>query len=263
MINLFIFATFQLVSVPQIEPSSVTLPLNLPSHDIDELNLANVDKKTNETSQRKSDTRRSSLASQVKLTRIVEESEHEASTPSANSSKEIATRVTETENEDDGSESEEEVNEEEDDDFDSECSVMSDLEPKIEELIEQFRNETRALVSETELTFYDLENLENNNSESDAINNVVFEISRLAITQEATEKSLEPKPEDPKRLAIRCEITKLSSVQEMKLNSVEQSEEVLSQVQNQLSEIKKSIKVNSTEDNSKLNLKKVTNCIIF
>ena len=231
----------------------MTLPLNLPSHDIDELNLANVDKKTNETSQRKSDTRRSSLASQVKLTRIVEESEHEASTPSANSSKEIATRVTETENEDDGSESEEEVNEEEDDDFDSECSVMSDLEPKIEELIEQFRNETRDLVSETELTFYDLENLENNNSESDAINNVVFEISRLAITQEATEKSLEPKPEDPKRLAIRCEITKLSSVQEMKLNSVEQSEEVLSQVQNQLSEIKKSIKVNSTEDNSKLN----------
>ena len=223
----------------------MTLPLNLPSHDVDDVNLSNVDK-NNETSQRKSETRRSSLASQVKLTRIVEESEHEASTPSANSSKEIAARATENETEDeDDSESEEELNdEEEDDDFDSECSVMSDLEPKIEEFVEQFRTETRALVSDTELTFFDLENLENNNPESDAMNNVVAEVERLAITEECTEISLDPpKPEDPKRLAIRSEIQKLSSMQENKLNFVEHSEEVLSQVQNQLSEIKKSIQV--------------------
>ena len=134
----------------RLEPNTAVIPLSLPSIDGDNDLTLPLDKR--DMTLRKSDTRRSSLAGQIKLTRIVEESEHDVST---NSSKENAARVadlqinaeSESENEDDSENAEddyEDENAEDDDsknasdnddqdeeDFDSDCSVMSDLDPKL------------------------------------------------------------------------------------------------------------------------------------
>ena len=127
----------------RLEPNTAVIPLSLPSLDGENDTISPRD-----STPRKSDTRRSSLASQIKLTRIVEESEHEVST---NSSKENAARVTdllinaesdnaeesdiaedESEDADDDDESENASdNEQDEEDFDSDCSVMSDLDPKL------------------------------------------------------------------------------------------------------------------------------------
>ena len=99
----------------RLEPNTAVIPLSLPSIDGDNDLTLPLDKR--DMTSRKSDTRRSSLAGQIKLTRIVEESEHDVST---NSSKENAARVadlqinaeSESENEDDSENAEDDYEDE-------------------------------------------------------------------------------------------------------------------------------------------------------
>ena len=202
----------------------MTLPLNLPSQDMDETSAAST------LTPRKSETRRSSLAAnQNKLTRIVEESEHEAS---SNSSKEIRHNV---EPEEDSSD---DNDDEDDDDFDSECSVVSDLDSKTDQLVSNFRTQTRTFISNIELTFLDLDAV------SEPLLEIVANVQNLKLNHDEDSRP-ERNDSDLKKMAIECEIKKLSSIQESKETSVAETEQILSQVQLELAEVKKSIMVRS------------------
>ena len=201
----------------------MTLPLSLPSQDVDDAATP---------ASRKSEARRSSLAAnQIKLTRIVEESEHEAS---MDSSKGISARngssvenVNDSDEDDDDGDDDDgdEDDVEDDDDFDSECSAMSDLEPKTDQLVERFRQDTRSLIKESERQYFSL---------------VGLDVS----THPAVETSKpNPNPSDLRKLEIKTELEKLSSMQEVRETTFAETEQVLLQVQQQLNEIKKSILV--------------------
>ena len=196
----------------------MTLPLSLPSQDVDDAAMP---------ASRKSEARRSSLAAnQIKLTRIVEESEHEAS---MDSSKGISARNgSSVENVNDSDEDDDDGDDddvEDDDDFDSECSAMSDLEPKTDQLVERFRQDTRSLIKESERQFFSLVGLDVSNHPA-------------VVTSKPN-----PNPSDLRKLEIKTELEKLSSMQEVRETTFAETEQVLLQVQQQLNEIKKSILV--------------------
>jgi hypothetical protein len=226
----------------------VTLPLNLPAQD---KGVTGDDRRSDAAtaSARKAEERRSSLASQVKLTRIVEESEHEAST---SSSKEMsAARINaddddaddvDDDDDDDDDHVDDDNDDDDDDDFDSECSEVSDLDPKLDELVDQFRAETRDLIRDAESTFLELQRFET--EPQPAAEGAAENVGELGLTGTRVQQSAA----DLGRLAIRSEIEKLSCRHDSKQLSVHQSDRVLEQVQTQLAEIMKSIKVKKLKE---------------
>lgn len=96
------------------------------------------------------------------MTKILEESECEVSTPSANSSKlkgvatpqlssdrQVSNDVDESGNSDVESNGSSE-------DFDSECSVCSDFEPNVENLVSKFEEETLKVIASHEHQYFEL-----------------------------------------------------------------------------------------------------------
>ena len=118
--------------------------------------------------------------------------------------------------------------------------------------MEKFRRETCDLITQTESTFFELEPIvvqeKRKEMRAEKTENVITDMNKLTLAE--TNRSNERLPEliqttenPAARRAIQSELKKLSSLHESKLNSVEQSEVVLSEVQIQLSQIKKSIMV--------------------
>ena len=111
--------------------------------------------------------------------------------------------------------------------------------------MEKFRTETDDLIIQTESAFFELEPIVVREKKKEESENVITEMRKLTLNEpnQRNENLPEQIESSENRREIQNELKKVNSLHELKLNSFEQSEVVLSEVQIQLSEIEKSIKV--------------------
>ena len=134
----------------------------------------------------------------------------------------------------------EEEEEEEEDDFDSECSISSNLDSKLLEFVEQFQKETQAVVMTAENHFFQLASVDT--EEDITTRTIVAELHNLRLNQESNDENVTITSGTMYNLENRHAVES-NSLNESRLSSVQQREEVLSIVQSQLSEIEESIRV--------------------
>ncbi len=130
--------------------------------------------------------------------------------------------------------------EEEEDDFDSECSVSSNLDSKLLEFVEQFRKETQSVVMALENEFFQLTSVD---SDENTIRTIVSEMHSLRLNQKSNEGNVAINSRPICNVKNRHAVDESNPMNESRLSSAQQREEVLSLVQSQLSEIEESIRV--------------------
>ena len=108
--------------------------------------------------------------------------------------------------------------------------------------MEKFRTETDHLIVQTESIFFELEPIVVREKKKEESENVISEMRKLTLNEPNQRNEILPEQIENRR-EIQNELKKLSTQHELKLTSFEQSEVVLSEVQIQLSQIEKSIKV--------------------